>query len=150
MFKNTASQKAYFFAWDSTTGLPKTGDTANITAYVQKDYGAVTVLADTSADQMDATNSAGWYRFDLAQAETNADTLGFTAKSSTANIVVMGLPAVVFTRMAALNTEVAAIKAKTDSLTFTTALQVDANVRDFTPGAGLDGTGTDGDPFTIA
>jgi hypothetical protein len=57
----------------------------------------VTVLGDTSATEMDATNAKGYYLFDLTQAETNADTLLFSAKSSTANIVVLGCPACVFT-----------------------------------------------------
>lgn len=90
MFKNVASQKAWFFAYDSATNLPKAGDAANITAYVSKDYGTVTVLADTSATEADATNAKGWYLFDLAQAETNADTLLLSAKSSTSGIVVLG------------------------------------------------------------
>lgn len=92
MFKNTAS-KFVVFAFDSTTNLPKTGDAANITAYVSKDFGTVTVLADTTATEMDATNAKGYYLFDAAQAETNADELTITAKSSTANIVVVGAPA---------------------------------------------------------
>lgn len=97
MQKNVASQKLIVFAFDSTTNLPKTGDAANITAYVSKDYGAVTVLGDTSATEMEATNAKGYYLFDLTQAETNADTLMFSAKSATGNIVVIGVPATVFT-----------------------------------------------------
>lgn len=96
MFKNVAT-KLVVFAYDSTTSLPKTGDAANITAYVSKDYGTVTVLADTSATEMDSTNAKGFYLFDLAQAETNGDALTFSAKSSTSNIVVLAIPAVVFT-----------------------------------------------------
>src|SRR6476646_9099858 len=96
MFKNVASQKLIVFAFDATTNIPKTGDAANITAYVSKDYGAATVLGDTTATELDATNAKGYYLFDLTQAETNADTLHFTAKSATANIVVVGSPATVF------------------------------------------------------
>lgn len=91
MFKNTASQKVALFAFDTTTGTPKTGDSANITPYVSKDYGTVTVLGTTTATEMDATNAKGWYSFTLAQAETNGDMLLFTAKSSTANISLVGL-----------------------------------------------------------
>ena len=98
MFKNVASQKVRVFAFDSTTNLPKSGDGANITAYVSKDSGAVTVLTDTSATEEDATNAKGFYLFDVSQTETNADTLAFSAKSSTANIVVIAVPAVVYTR----------------------------------------------------
>ncbi len=104
MFKNVASQKLMVFAFDSTTNLPKTGDAANITAYVSKDYGTVTVLGDTSATEMDSTNAKGYYLFDLTQAETNADTLLFSAKSSTSNIVVIGAPATVMTNPANFTT----------------------------------------------
>lgn len=97
MFKNVASQKLVVFAFDSTTNTPKTGDAANITAYVSKDFGAATVLGDTTATEIDSTNAKGYYLFDLTQAETNADVLTFTAKSSTANIVVLGAPPVVYT-----------------------------------------------------
>lgn len=97
MFKNVAGQKAVFYVYDSTTGLPKTGDAANLTAYVSKDYGATTVLADTSATEQDATNAKGYYLFDLAQAETSADVLLFSGKSTTSNMVVLAMPAAVFT-----------------------------------------------------
>lgn len=88
MQKNVASQKIQLFAFDTTTGAPKTGDAANITAYVSKDHGAVTVLGDTSAAEMDSTNAKGVYVFDLTQAETNADELTFSAKSSTSNVSI--------------------------------------------------------------
>jgi hypothetical protein len=90
MFKNVASQKVALFAFDTTTGTPKTGDAANITPYVAKDYGTVTALGTATATEMDATNAKGWYSFTLAQAETNADALMFTAKSATANISIVG------------------------------------------------------------
>lgn len=89
MFKNVAGKVA-LFAFNTTTGAPVAGDAGNITAYVSKDYGTVTVLADTSATEMDATNAKGWYLFDVAQAESNADALLFTGKSSTANISIVG------------------------------------------------------------
>jgi hypothetical protein len=88
MFKNVGSQKIQLFAFDTTTGAPKTGDAANITAYVNKDHAGATILTDTSATEVDATNAKGVYLFDLTQAETNADSLSFTAKSSTANISI--------------------------------------------------------------
>lgn len=86
MKKNVTGQKVTLFAFDATTNAPKTGDAANLTAYVSKDDGAVTVLGDTSATEKDATNAPGVYEFDLTQAETNADKLLFTGKSSTANV----------------------------------------------------------------
>lgn len=97
MQKNVASQKLIVFAFDATTNLPKTGDAANITAYVSIDYGSVTVLGDASATEMDATNAKGYYLFDLTQGETNGNTLLFSAKSATSNIVVIGAPASVQT-----------------------------------------------------
>lgn len=89
MFKNVATKIA-LFAFDTTTGAAKTGDAANLTAYVSKDYGSTTVLADTSATEQDATNAKGWYLFDVAQTEANADALLFTAKSTTSNISIVG------------------------------------------------------------
>lgn len=88
MYKNTASQHIQFLALLSTTQAPVTGDAANITAYVSIDGGAVTVLGDTSASELSSTNAKGSYQFDLTQAETNGNTLLFTAKSSTANVVL--------------------------------------------------------------
>lgn len=98
LYKNTASQKAYFYAYDYSTGAPKTGDAGNITAYVAKDYGSATILGDTSATEVDSTNAKGYYVFDLTQSETNADVILFTAKSSTANVNVLGAPATVGTK----------------------------------------------------
>lgn len=86
MFKNVAAQKLIVRAIDTVSGNPKTGDGGNLTAYVSKDFGSVTVLGDTSATEMDATNAPGYYLFDLTQAETNGDCLLFSAKSSTSNV----------------------------------------------------------------
>lgn len=88
MLKNVAT-KLYVYCWDSTTGLPKTGDAANLTAYAKIDAGSVTALADTSATEVDATNSKGWYQFDLTQGETNGDLNLYSCKSTTSNIVCM-------------------------------------------------------------
>jgi hypothetical protein len=98
MNKNVASQKITLLAIDTSTNAPKTGDAANLTAYVSKDDGAVTVLADTSAAEKDATNAPGLYDFDVAQAETNADKLVFSGKSGTANVKLV--PVTVYTRPA--------------------------------------------------
>lgn len=90
MFKNVASQKISVFAFDTTTGAAKTGDAANITVYVNKEWAGVNALTDASATEIDSTNAKGWYLFDVSQTETNADALLFTGKSSTANISVVG------------------------------------------------------------
>jgi len=50
--------------------------------------GAAAQLADTNPTEMDATNLAGWYVFDLAQAETNAEVGVFAPVSVTANVVL--------------------------------------------------------------
>lgn len=90
MQKNVASQQIILFAFDSATGLPKTGDGGNITPYVSKDWGTVTVLASPTATEMDSTNAKGFYRFALAQAETNCNVALFSGKSTTTGIVVVG------------------------------------------------------------
>lgn len=94
MFKNSASQNIALFAFDISTGAPKTGDSANMLYYVAKDFGAVTAIASNSGvpTEVDSTNAKGWYKIALAQAETNADNLLFTGKSSTASVSVVGRP----------------------------------------------------------
>ena len=49
MKRNVASQTIELFAFDYSTGAPKTGDAANLTAYVDKDNAALTALTDTYA-----------------------------------------------------------------------------------------------------
>lgn len=97
MFKNVASQTATLYAIDSATGLPKTGDAANMLFYASKDDGTVTVIAANSGvpTEVDSTNGKGLYKIALSQAETNADKLLFSGKSSTSGIVVV--PALVYT-----------------------------------------------------
>jgi hypothetical protein len=91
MDRNVGSQKIALFCFDYSTGAPKTGDAANLTAYVNKDWGGVTVLGDTSATELSSTNAPGWYSFDLTQGETDAVALNFTGKSSTANVAMVGV-----------------------------------------------------------
>jgi hypothetical protein len=86
MFKNVASQKIEFFAFDAATGAAKTGDAANITGAVTKDFGTATAFATNTATEVSSSLAPGVYSFPLAQAETNADHLLCTAKSSTANV----------------------------------------------------------------
>lgn len=50
----------------------------------------MTALGTATATELDATNAKGWYSFVLTQAETNADALLFTAKSTTANAYIVG------------------------------------------------------------
>jgi hypothetical protein len=88
IYKNASGQKVAVFAYDKTTGAAKTGDAANITAYLSKDFAAAAAVADTNPTELDATNMAGWYVFDLTQAETDAEVLVIAPKSATADIVL--------------------------------------------------------------
>lgn len=81
--------KVEVFAFDYTTGAPKTGDAANITLYVSKDHGSVTALTDTSATETSSTNAKGIYQFDVTATEMDAEHLLFTGKSSTANVAIV-------------------------------------------------------------
>lgn len=138
LFKNVASQKIHVYAYDSTTGAAKTGDAANITAYVSLD-GTANAIDDTNPTEVDATNMPGVYVFDLAQAETNCNSFALYAKSSTSNIRIepiigfttgaavtqtgdcyarLGAPAGAShaADVAAVKGDTAAVKAKTDNL----------------------------------
>lgn len=96
MFKGSATSISVY-VFDPVGGLPVTGDAANLTAYVNKDYAGVNALADTSATEMSSANAPGFYSFAVSGTETNADTLLFTATSSTPTVSVMCVPPVVFT-----------------------------------------------------
>jgi hypothetical protein len=87
--KNVASQKIQLVAWDTANGTFKTGDAANVTCCVNKGGAGAVALTDASAAEVDATNAPGVYEWDLAQAETNADQLSFSGKSTTADIIIL-------------------------------------------------------------
>jgi hypothetical protein len=89
--KNVASQKWMVFAFDTTDSTEKTGDAANITANIRKDWGAPAATNDVNPTELED----GYYVFDLTQAETNADILALFPQSSTANIKVIGVPGTV-------------------------------------------------------
>jgi hypothetical protein len=84
--KNTSGQKFNALAINTATGLPVTGDAANITAKISIDSAAFASVSDTNPTELDATNAPGVYVFDLTQAETNGDVLTIIPSSSTANI----------------------------------------------------------------
>jgi len=96
MLKNVAGQKVTLLVIDVSTNTPKDGDSANLTVYVSKDDGPVTVLADLTATELDPVTAKGLYEFELSQAETNADKLVFSGTSSTANVIV--IPITIYTR----------------------------------------------------
>jgi hypothetical protein len=98
MFKAVASKIAVF-AFDYSTGAPKTGDQGNIQLFVSKDHGALNALGgspNAALTQVDSVNAPGWYTADVTASEANADVLLFTGKSSTASVTVVGQ--YVFTR----------------------------------------------------
>jgi len=84
LLKNIA-QKIHVYAYDTTTGVPQTGDAGQITGYVSLD-GIPDVIDDTNPSEVDATNMPGVYVFDLTAAETNCDSFALYAKSSTTNV----------------------------------------------------------------
>jgi len=94
MLKNVASQKWIVFAYDSTTGLAKTGDAGNITANIRIDGGAAGAVGDTNPTELED----GYYVFDMTQAETNGNLLLLCPASGTADIIVIGVPGAVWTR----------------------------------------------------
>jgi hypothetical protein len=100
LFKN-AAQKIHVFAYDATTGAPKTGDAGNITAYVSLD-GTSQAVDDVSAhpSEVSAANMPGVYAFSLSAGETNCDSFALYAKSSTANVCIE--PIVGFTQAGAI------------------------------------------------
>jgi len=113
MQKNVASQKVLIYAHDTISDVAKTGDAANITAYISKDGGATAEHTTPSANptELDSTNMPGVYVFDLAQAETNCDDFVLYAKSSTSGVAI-DVVKMVTTYEATLN----AIKTITDAL----------------------------------
>ncbi len=88
LYKNTASQKIAIYAFDTSANTAKTGDALNITGYISKDCGVSAQTNDVNPTELDATNCAGLYFFDLTQAETNADLFILSAKSSTSGISI--------------------------------------------------------------
>lgn len=82
--------KAYVFAFDRTTGEPKTGDAANITAKWVKDYGTPGNLVGNPTEVED-----GVYVFDLTESDRTFSKVAYILpESSTSNIVVRGDPPV--------------------------------------------------------
>lgn len=88
MLKNTANQKIAIFAYDTETEQPKTGDAANITAFISKNGAAPAQSDDVHPTELDSVNMPGIYQFDLTQAESNCDTFLLYAQSTTENIAI--------------------------------------------------------------
>jgi len=93
--KNVASQNVLVYAYDKAAREAKTGDAANITAYISLDGGASTVSDDVNPTELNATDLPGMYRFDLLQAETDCDMFLIVAQSSTPDIQIE--PVIIYT-----------------------------------------------------
>lgn len=116
MKKNVASQIVIVFAWDTANGVPKTGDSGNITAQISKDGGAAAGTNTANPTEIDAANMKGLYYFPLLQEETNCDVFALSPVSGTADIDLE--PVVIHTTDdAALVTEIDANETKIDTLT---------------------------------
>jgi hypothetical protein len=90
MIRNKATT-IRLFAYDSATGKGKPGDAANIIASVSIDDAAPVDLVDVTANEVDPVKATGFYDFDVAPAENDGFDLLFTARSSTAGVVVVAL-----------------------------------------------------------
>lgn len=90
MYKGQAGTIA-LYAYDSATGLAKTGDSANLKAYLTPDLvTASTQLTDTSASEISSANAPGYYGWSVLATEANFDFGLFTGTSTTAGIGVVG------------------------------------------------------------
>ena len=92
MQKNVSGQNWIIFAFNITTGLPKTGDSANITAKISLDGGALASTATPNPTEL----GGGYYFFPLAQGETNGALILIAPSSVTANIQVIGVPGAIW------------------------------------------------------
>lgn len=92
MIKNQPDQRWRLFAFNRITSDPVTGDAANITAKLEKDY---TGLQPTVAAPVEIED--GYYYVPLTQAETDANVLSLIARSSTPDVQVIGVPGEIHT-----------------------------------------------------
>lgn len=95
MLKNVAGQKYRVFAFNRSTNVPVTGDAANISAKISKDYAAAVASNDVAPSETED----GYYVFDLTQAETNCDDFAIYPESTTADVQVIGCPPSTTTRL---------------------------------------------------
>lgn len=72
-------------AIDVTTGLPVTGDAANIDLYLSKDGGPLAACTNAVAE-----DGYGHYKVQLSAAENSCTTGLVTGESSTGNVVIIG------------------------------------------------------------
>jgi len=93
MQKNLPGQKFVVFAFNRLTNAPVTGDAANITANLQKDFGTAAATNDLNPTEL----QDGFYAFDALQAETNADALLLLPETTTADVQVITVPGIIYT-----------------------------------------------------
>lgn len=85
---------AYGLEGHASPGQPVTGDASNITARIRANGGTAAIVADVNPTEL----GEGYYIFDLTPVETNGEMLSLHPTSSTANVQVLGVPGVVWTR----------------------------------------------------
>lgn len=79
---------AHIYAYDSATGAPKTGDSANITPRLVKD-GTGAALTTATVTEVDATNLPGSYKVSISGTEADCDALVVGGKSSTSGVYIV-------------------------------------------------------------
>lgn len=153
MKKNTASQIVGMQMVNASTGAAFTG---SVTVYVTGDGGTQAVGSVGSGACTHEGN--GYHTYAPAQAETNYDQIGFTFIGTGAvpqsliiytsypqtgdNYARLGAPA-----GASVSADIATITSKTNSLTFTVANQLDANIQSIND-VTIVGNGS-GTPFNV-
>lgn len=84
LLSNTSGQVVYTKLTNVTTGLPVTGDAANITAYISLDGGTLTASVNLVTEVLDGSaNAYGIYKLTLDSTETVCSTGVITYKSTT-------------------------------------------------------------------
>jgi hypothetical protein len=109
-------------AWNASTGLPVTGDSANHTLRLIRD--GVAAAPTNAPAEVDATNAPGEYSLSLTAAEMNANSVTLSGKSSTANVVILGQQ--VITEQGRLDENVSAAKTLAANSVNASALAADA------------------------
>lgn len=132
----TTDQYIYFIAVDATDFVTRETGLSSFTVYLSRDGGAAAAMTTPTINETDATNMPGVYELLLDEDTTIA--AGNETEELVLHITHAGMAPVtraielfrsVSTDIAAVQTVVDAIQAKTDSLTFTVAGNVDSNVQ---------------------
>lgn len=90
---NLANQPVTVFAFDYTTGAPKTGISANIRIHVgnvSTNFATMAALANTTVNEVSTNNAPGMYMGLLSAAETNSREILVTGNCAVANVAVVG------------------------------------------------------------